>query len=98
MIIESTKLGQGPIGGLAAIGVGQGKKLVPASLMDDLLHLIEVPLEGFSTSRGNSILRARDSSFETLGADYVVRVLQLARVDAEIAVGCLQQALELRKC
>src|SRR5438105_2599118 len=65
--------------------------------MDDLLHLVEISFQSFASLRGNSILGTRYAAFETLGAHHVVCILELARMDAQIAISCLEQTLQLRK-
>ena len=77
---------------------GRTRKSVTASLADDLLHLVEISLQGFASSGRDPVFRTRNPSFEALGTDHVVRVLKLAGVDAQITVGSLKQALQLRKC
>src|SRR6266508_2963691 len=58
-------------------------------------HVIEIALERPPAEGGESVLRLGDAPGERLVAGHVARVLQLARVDAEIAVGRLEQRLQL---
>src|SRR5687768_3447516 len=53
---------------------------------DERLHVVEVPLERATAGGGELVLRTRDASLERLGAGDVLRVLELARVDAQVAV------------
>src|SRR2546426_282966 len=58
-------------------------------------HVVEVALERPPAEGGESVFRLGDSGLERLVACNVFRVLELARVHAEIAVARLQQRLEL---
>src|SRR5258708_1695001 len=58
-------------------------------------HVIEIPLERTAPVRGDGVLRLRHPSLERLLAQDVLSFLQLARMDAEIAVGGSQQRLEV---
>src|SRR5881392_4322756 len=49
-------------------------------------HVVEVALERPPAEGGESVFRLGDSGLERLDARDVLRVLELARVDAEIAV------------
>src|SRR5207249_5535433 len=55
----------------------------------------QILLERAAAGRGQAVLRARNASLEHLVARDVLRVLELARMDAEIAVGRLQQPLQV---
>src|ERR1041384_1242986 len=63
--------------------------------LDQGLHVVQMPLQRPPPRGGQAVLRPRDAAVERLGAGDVVRVLELAGVDAEIAVGQLEQRLEL---
>src|SRR5436190_4327456 len=62
---------------------------------DQRFHVVEVALERPPAEGGESVFRLGDSGLERLDARDVSRVLELARVDAEIAVARLEQRLEL---
>ena len=51
--------------------------------------MIQVPLQRPLPRRRQPVIRARHASFERLGAANVARLLQFARVDAQISVGCI---------
>src|SRR5579872_1400354 len=60
-----------------------------------LFHLIEILGEGSAARGGQAILGTRDTSLEELHAGNVLRLFELAGVNAEIAVGGLEHALEI---
>src|SRR6266576_6929141 len=62
---------------------------------DQRFHVVEVALERPPAEGGESVFGFRDAACERLVAGDVVRVLELARVDAEVAVARLEQRLEL---
>ena len=57
--------------------------------------MAEIFFERAAAGGGQPILGARHASLERLLARDVLRVLELARVDAQVAVGRLQQALQI---
>src|SRR5688572_6771221 len=57
--------------------------------------MVQVTLERATSGGGQPILRLRHSPLERLCARDVFGFLELARVDAEIAVGSLHQLLEV---
>src|SRR6266550_2609331 len=74
------------------------KKMTPSACArraNQRFHVIEIALERPPSEGGESVLRLGDAARERLVAGDVARVLQLARVDAEIAVGRLEQRLQL---
>src|SRR5215218_7936891 len=62
---------------------------------DERLHVVEIPLERATAGGGELVLRSGDATLERLGAGDVLRVLELARVDAQVAVGGVHQSLEI---
>src|SRR2546428_3057741 len=58
-------------------------------------HVRDVLLEGAAAGRGQAILGPRHPPLERLVAGNVLSVLELARVDAQVAIGRLQQALQI---
>src|SRR5258708_7184615 len=55
------------------------------------LHVIQISLQGAPAGRRQPVLGLRQPSFKRLSARNVVRVLQLAGVDAQVAVGGLEE-------
>src|SRR4029453_13038341 len=72
---------------------GDGSAL--ARRADERLHVVKVAFEGAAPGGGQAELGPRDAPLEGLGAGDVLRVLELARVDAEVAVRGFEQLLEL---
>jgi len=66
-----------------------------AGYADPFFHLIEVFGESAAAGGGEAIFGAGDAAFEKLYAGNVLGFLELAGVDAEIAVGGLQDTLEI---
>src|SRR5262245_7199886 len=64
---------------------------------EDRLHVRDVLVERAPAGGRDSILGARDAAVERLVAGDVFCLLQLSRVDAQVAVRRLQQLLELEK-
>src|SRR5512146_409830 len=62
---------------------------------DQGFHVVEVMLECLASRGAQPVFRAGEAPLEGLGAGYVPRLLELPGVDAEIAVGRLEQAFEL---
>src|SRR5262245_17250874 len=62
---------------------------------DDRLHVIEIALEGPAAVRREPVLGPRAPTFEGLGARHVLRLLELAGVNAQVAVRRLHQRLEI---
>src|SRR5690348_10583551 len=73
------------------------RRSVSARLPNDLLHLIEIALEGLATRSRDSVFGAWHASIKALGADDVFGFFQLAGMDAQIAVRSFQQAFQLRE-
>src|SRR5580704_15461038 len=63
--------------------------------MDERFHVVEIALERFSTGGSESILGAGHPPLERFGAGNVRGLFQLAGVDAEVAVGGIEQFLQL---
>src|SRR2546426_7297549 len=59
------------------------------------LHVIEIPLQGSAARRRQAVLRLRQPPVERFAARDVGRFFELARVYAQVAVGGLQQRLQL---
>jgi hypothetical protein len=64
---------------------------------DQGLHMIQVSLKGAPAAAGQTVLSLRRAAFERFGTTNVTGILQLACMDAEIAVGCLYQMLKFIK-
>jgi hypothetical protein len=62
---------------------------------DPFLHLIEIFGEGAAAGGGEAVLSAGDAAFEKLYARDVLGFLELAGVDAEVAVGGFEDTLEV---
>src|SRR5437763_11477122 len=62
---------------------------------NERLHVIEVPLERASAGGGELVLRPGHAALERLGARDVLRVLELARVHAQVPVRRVHHALEI---
>src|SRR5262249_55526114 len=76
------------------------EKSTPRSLSltgrpDERFHVVEVALERAPSGRRQAILGLRQAPLEGLRARDVLGVLELARVDAEVPVGRLQELLEI---
>src|SRR5687768_17297850 len=69
--------------------------LVLTRRMNECFHVIEVSLDCAASLGRQPILGPRHAPLERLGAAHVVRVLELARVDAQIPVGDLEQLLQV---
>jgi len=79
-------------------GVGerhQKNGLLFAGGADPFFHLVEVLRQGAAAGGGEAIFGARDASFEKLYAGDVLRLFELAGVDAQIAVRGLEYAFEI---
>src|SRR5438876_773768 len=62
---------------------------------DQRLHVIQIALERPATRRREPVLGLGRASRERLGAQHVLRLFELARVHAQIAVAGLEQGLEV---
>src|SRR5512147_1390516 len=71
------------------------KKLPSARGVNQGFHVIEIPLQRPAAGSGQAVFGAGRAALERLGAGDVVGVLELARMHAEVAVGDLEQTLEL---
>src|SRR5436190_1089020 len=60
--------------------------------------MIEIGLECFASRTAQPVLGFRDAPFEVFLARDVLPFLELARMNAEIAVGSLEQILQLVEC
>src|SRR5262245_37539878 len=74
--------------------VRREKKLAARS-PDQRLHMVQVALERLPARRCQPVLRFRQPPVKRFLAEDVIRLLQLARVHAQIAVGRLQQSFQL---
>src|SRR3954452_24188522 len=82
---------------LCVIKFGLKKKAASAipGAPDDRLHVGQVALQGPPAGGAQTVLGAGHPTFERLGAHDVSGLFELARVHAQVAIGGLQQALEL---
>src|SRR6266567_6068206 len=62
---------------------------------DERFHVVEVPRELPSAQGSQPVLRPRPPAFEALGAGDVLGILELAAMDGKVAVGRLEERLEL---
>src|SRR3954468_7828700 len=74
---------------------GAGCRSALARGANERFHVVEVSFEGATTSGRDGVLRLRHASLEGFRARDVLRLLQLARMDAEIAVGGIEQLFEI---
>ena len=66
-----------------------------ASRADPFFHLIEILGQGAASGRSQAVFGARHAAFEKFYAGNVLRFLEFAGVNAEIAVGSFEDALEI---
>src|SRR5437879_3884880 len=75
------------------------KKWGPASALprdaNQRLHMVEVPLQRLAPGGREPVHRLGHTPVEGLAAGDVLRVLELARVDAEVAVARFEQCFQL---
>src|SRR5205085_12586759 len=64
---------------------------------DDALHVAEVALQRLSARRRQAVLGLRRAPVEVLVADDVLRLFELARVHAQVAVRGVQELFEVVK-
>jgi len=69
--------------------------LFPSCSTDQIFHLLDVLLEGSAASGRQPVFGTGDAPFEELVTSDVARFFQFAGVDAEIAVGGLEQPAEV---
>src|ERR1700694_173210 len=62
---------------------------------DQRFHVVEIALERPPAEGGEAVFRLGDAPGERLGAGDVFRVLEFARMDAQVAIRGLEQPLEL---
>src|SRR6266705_2334079 len=62
---------------------------------DERFHMVEVAFESAASSRGEAIFRFGHASFEGLEAGDIRRILEPSRVHTDVAVGGLEQFLEV---
>src|SRR6266850_7615377 len=62
---------------------------------DQRLHVVEIALQGAPSMRGQTVLGLGHAPGERLHARHVLRLLELAGVHAQVAVGRVQKALQL---
>src|SRR3954462_4431106 len=62
---------------------------------DERLHVIEIPLERAPAGGGELVLRPGHPALERFRTGDVLRVLELSRVHAQVAVGRVHHALEI---
>src|SRR6266508_352918 len=78
-----------------AMQSNRAKKLPTARRANQRFHVVEVAVERPPTRAGDPEARLRNTSLEGLLAGDVARLLELPCVDAQIAVGRSEQALQL---
>src|SRR5262249_49923281 len=66
-----------------------------ADCADDRFHVDEVLLECATAGSGQIVFGPRDAAFERLLAHDVLGVFELSRMHAQVAVGRVEQALEV---
>lgn len=69
-----------------------------AGAADDAFHVAEVVFESLSTGVGDAIFGLGHTTLKAFAAHNVVNFLQLARMNAEIAVTGIEELFELGKC
>ena len=62
---------------------------------DEIFHLAQIFFQSFASGGGEAIFGARHASFKKFVAGDVASLFQLAGMHAEVAVGGLEQALEV---
>src|SRR4051794_30149648 len=72
----------------------KGASAIPGA-PDDRLHVGQVTLQRPPAGGAQAVLGARHPALERLGAHDVSGLFELARVHAQVAIGGLQQPLEL---
>ena len=77
--------------------VGIGELAFPRGA-DERFHMIEIALQSTTAGGGNPIFRAWNTPLERLGTGHVRGILELARMNAQVAVGRSHEALELIEC
>src|SRR5579863_513334 len=66
-----------------------------AGARDELLHLVQIGVERFPARGSEAVFGAGDASLEKLVAAEIAGRLQFLRVHAKVAVGGLEDALEI---
>src|SRR6266403_522731 len=61
-------------------------------------HMIEIALKRLAARGHQAVLRLRQAPVKRLGANNVIRFFQLACMNAQVAIGSLQQRFEFVKC
>src|SRR5438045_3785555 len=80
------------------------KKILCACLLalphgaDECFHIVQVALQRLPPLPCEPVFGARHAAIKVLGTGDVACLFQLARVDAQIAVGCLEQLFQIVKC
>src|SRR5580704_13399073 len=70
-------------------------RLAVARHLNECFHVVEVTLQGPAAGRRQAVFGPRHPPREALGTGDIPRLLQLAGVDAQIAVGRVHQLLQL---
>src|ERR1035441_3343742 len=78
------------------VGIKKDRSAIAHGL-DEGFHVVQVALQRLPPGRGEAIFGSGHPALEGFGAGYVGGFLQLARVHAEVAVGGIEQFLELVK-
>src|SRR2546427_551101 len=63
--------------------------------MDECFHVVEIALKGSTARPSKAVFRLGHAPLEGLVAGDILRVFELARVHADIAVGCVEQLFEI---
>ena len=69
--------------------------LALAHLLDERFHMAEVTLQSSTTRGSQFVFGFWQPAFEIFRTRDISGFFEFARVDAEIAVGCIQQALKI---
>jgi hypothetical protein len=91
--VNTPKKGPQPVPG-AGLGL-KGLENAAASGLNESFHVIEVTGESFPPVFSEPVFGFRHAAFERFAALHVAGFFELAGMDAEIAVGCIEQLLEI---
>src|SRR6266404_1612440 len=73
----------------------KGGGLAFAHLLDERFHMAEVTLQSSTTRGSEFVFGFWQPAFEIFRTRDISGFFEVARVDAEIAIGCIQQALKI---
>src|SRR3981189_2843457 len=74
-----------------------GAGLLFAGALNKRFHFGEVGFEGFAAGGGELVFRSRNSALEAFVANDVVGILEFAGMHTEVAVGGVEEAIEIRE-